>query len=286
MSHRVAYPGRLQAVCSVICTLTALAAILAFPRRLPAQFTQEKLTEIVKKAVDNKTVPFQLPYFEASEGALKYKYWGVKRTGAEFEERKPLMYPTDLQFRVELLRAKKYLTPGRREGQLLTRTLTAEEFKVLEPYLKEIESIVKEQLALIAKHKGTPEELLDKLGELDGKADEKFADALAKLAKHWRLQEAQPLVEGAAAYPVEFETNPPGGEVFYLNLADYDQVVEDGKIDKKECWFAAGKSREMNVGDYQFRAYLPNGKTETRKMTIAKPRNPNEAIKVIVPGKN
>ncbi|HLW64388.1 MAG TPA: hypothetical protein VKS79_03645 [Gemmataceae bacterium] len=283
------YPNRrtLTSVAILSANLVlALISVLLLSRPVRAEFTQEKLTQIVRKAVDDKSAPTGVLFLRKSQESLSFMLGGIKRTIPESGTRTALMYPSDLQFSVEITRQKHYVLAEDGKAEAVERVLDDKEFECLAPYLKEVESIVGQELALIAKHQGKPEDLLKELRNLDREARTKFAEALTKLATFWGLKKAIPLYAAAAAATVEFETNPAGGEIFYLNLADYEDAVEARIIDKKESWFAAGKKRQMNVGDYQFRAYLPDGKVETRKITIVKPKNPFDPIKVVVPGNN
>ncbi|HJT79271.1 MAG TPA: hypothetical protein VJ739_18895 [Gemmataceae bacterium] len=239
--------------------------LLLAARPVRAEMTPEKLAHDVRQAIAEKTVELQEPKIGAGEGELGYlTFGGIGRAEGEYrpdEEQqghfypgKPLAVPMDTQFRIEALR--RFMKKDKH------KTFTEE-------HLKELGKLVEGELALINKHTGKEEELMDRLCALDRKAYLLLVGALKARAKREGLRYVGRLFGAARNFTVEIKNLPAGAAVGYLRVIEY----EDGNdLNKPENWWSVSDSVELPVGHYMFRAFLAGGKTSTKKVDVDRDR--------------
>jgi hypothetical protein len=226
-----------------------------------ADLTQARLAEIVKKALQKGTVAVEEVAIQETADHISVDLGGVKRAAPVAGEdaleppaRKPLEYPIDVQFQVEIIR--KYAAGGRR--------------RFWQPYLAKLEDVVGRELALIARHRGRREDLLRQLERCDREAEDVLDAAVADLVKRSGKPRSM-FAQAPQETPLRFKTNPDGASVFYLTVVDYEAAKELGVEGKLQTWTEVPSRRAvLPYGYYYFFARWPDGKTRmTGKVKVA-----------------
>lgn len=239
----------------LISWMVAVPVLVLVSQQAPAEITQPELAQIVKKAIQEKSVPFIFPKVTVANGVLNYNPGKILYPGYKGKPNQPLGFPADVQFTIELIR--KY-----RAGQI-------EELAVLEPFLVRMETILKDELTLIDKHKGSQEQLLKQLAGRDDQARAILREGIRAWAAKQGLTVAKDDVLRVIHPTVTFQTVPAGGTVYYLSAVDYALYKAAGILQQSDRWNQVpGQQLDMR-GVFYFRAAWPGGKTkQTAKILI------------------
>jgi hypothetical protein len=211
----------------------------------PAHQTFEEFAAIVHKAIQDGRFVVQ-PHRFTDAG-----YWGgggLEGADAEEEQNSPFMIPVDT---LCLLEAKIHAPEWSKEKRK----------KLDKGCRKKIETIVKEQLDLIANHKGTPEELKEELRKKQMEAVEKFLSTAKDIGLECRA------IQGANdnRLTITFALDPPkGASVFYMNAGQYE--LSQSWPNYEPRWIPAGKSERFGFNcQYVIYAKWDNGETSEVK---------------------
>jgi hypothetical protein len=237
---------------SRITALLAFASLCIPSISHAAELTQKDLAALLQKAVKDRKFEIEPPTLRVRDGVLYYLLRGGINRGS-FEERSPLMFPTDMQALVMALR--EYARKEKIED-------------LWKPHLAKIEEVVQQELSAIAKLRGKRMELLEILAERDEVAFKAFEAGLRATAKHKKLGYGGAISEGRKEWSVTFKTIPDTGAVYYLNEGDYDIHTEGVKLDiveKQIPWITAEGSLQMGKGYYWVFAKWPKGETSEKK---------------------
>ena len=247
---------RLTKLRTTVAGTLALAVLNLVPQPASAQITQPELAKIVKKAIEEESLLFDPPRVAYREGLLEYSPGKIFYPDYAPKPARPVGFPADAQFKIEAIR--KYRVKER-------------DLAFLQPYLARMERVVAHELALIAKHKGTPQELLEQLTKQDEKANAILNEGIHAWAKQEGMIFTGESFPAAVIPTVTFQTTPAGGTVYYLNAVDYGVYKAAGVLGDVDRWNQVPGERMDMGGVYYFRAAWPGGKTkQTAKILIDK----------------
>jgi hypothetical protein len=230
--------------------------VTARPAR--AEISQPKLAEFVRDAIKTDAITYEPSRVSINGRELDYNPGKILYPNYGNKPNTPIGYPIETQSTVELLR--KF------------RAKDKEELAFLERYLVQVEKVVADELALIANHRGSANDLIKKLADQNKRAQQILADGIEKWAAKKGLSLSKNQSHAVAVMPtVKFETNPAGAAVYYLNAVDYNVYKADNVLGQMDRWNQApGKQMDMG-GAYYFRAAWPGGKMkQTAKILIDK----------------
>lgn len=258
--------------------IAAMTLGLLIASTAPAQLTQEKLSKITAAALKTKSVSFDPPSDREYEGVYLFDEGRVlwsepdpyKALGAEDglpNVWKPLVHPTQLQFKVELIRAYR------------NSVIQREYWK---PHLRRVEQIVSKELDLIVRSGLNEEDVRQQLERLDQGADDVFEEAIQAAARMTgitalrapkgaqvivRIENGVKKVSVAVqvpkyVWPVQFKVNPAGGRLFYMTWVDYEVAKAANVHTNLEAWTAI----KTNVASMPFGYYVLYAKWAEREM--------------------
>ena len=130
-----------------------------------------------------------------------------------------------------------------------------------------------DELALVAKNKGSSAELVKQLSVQDDQARAILQEGIQAWAKQQGLSVAKTSsVHLVALTPtVTITTTPAGAAVYYLDAVDYSVCKAAGVLDQMDQWNQVPGQKIDMGGEFYFRADWPGGKTkQTAKILIEK----------------
>ena len=254
---------RFTAGVRVMAQVMPVAVLVLVSQRALAAVTQPQLAQIVKKAIQDDSVMYDPPRVSVNGQKLNYSPGKIFYPDYANKPVQALGFPVDVQFKVELIRKHR----GDKKAELA----------FLEPYLRRMEKVVSDELALIAKHKGSHQDLVKQLSEQDDQARAVLVGGLRDWAKQQGLGLAEEGTPAAVIPTVTFKTVPAGGTVYYLNAVDYNVNKAAGVLDEMDRLNQVpGQQMDMG-GAFYFRAAWPGGKNKrTAKILI----NENRTISI------
>jgi hypothetical protein len=222
---------------SFLLTFFALAPFsvgVSESRQDSAQLTQSQLRSLVREAIESKSTTWDAPSLRKSDVAMTFNIGGQKRQSAG--PRKPLDYPIEAQFTVELIRQQ--LAPKYPEVKW-------------NDALAEAEKVIDRELTRVQTLEGKPDEQRAALEKDDVEFQAIFRRALERVADGRRVDIAVP--RAARRFSVTVKLVPEGGLVFYLPVLQYDILKAAGGLDDERNWNELANPPGSLAGKFYFR---------------------------------